>query len=157
MSCCVVRKLLKLLLLFSIAAVSLGCGKGVRDTGPFEAYLNDFETHSQNSYNHRLQVNDIKIYFAQLDASILARCTMSDGTPQIAVNEQMWKGLAPDVREVLLFHEFGHCILNRRHDNTKLDSNRRWESLMAQWPQLITDYSQHKEAYLKELFAPANR
>jgi hypothetical protein len=81
----------------------------------------------------------------------LGVCTLGDGTPTITISKTQWDSLSEENKELLLFHEMGHCLLNRTHDNNESVA-RKWESIMLQWPQKISDYSQNKDEYLKELF-----
>jgi hypothetical protein len=58
-------------------------------------------------------------------------------------------------KEILIFHELGHAILLRHHDNSKLP-NGDWKSMMTGTSWSIFDYyifnPQKREYYLDELF-----
>jgi hypothetical protein len=96
-------------------------------------------------------VEDLIVKFGPLDSSKLGLCTRGRGTPTITINEASWKALDEEEKEILLFHEMGHCILELTHNNAQA-GDRKWASLMLQWPQRISDYGSRKEGYLKELF-----
>lgn len=66
------------------------------------------------------------------------------GTPYIKLKKNVWGVLYPIEREALVFHELGHCILNRPHVEDV-------ESLMN--PSInFGDYELDRNYYLKELF-----
>jgi hypothetical protein len=61
---------------------------------------------------------------------------------EVSINEARWSRLAHYDRELLIFHELGHCLLGQKH---------RAGSLMD--PRLSgSQYAFRREAYLKELF-----
>jgi hypothetical protein len=63
-------------------------------------------------------------------------------------------------KEILIFHELGHAILLRHHDNSRLP-NGDWKSIMTGANWTIFDYyifnSQKREYYLDELFNPSTQ
>lgn len=74
-------------------------------------------------------------------------------TPVIKINRQYWESTAEADREQLMYHELGHCILKRDHDET-LITHAQPESIM--YPvhlgnALYVDYYSH---YINELFNP---
>lgn len=126
------------------------CGKSEKNVGEFSAYVDKFETYSRQ-YGNPITVTDLVIKFGTLDSSKLGVCTLGEGAPTITISSTQWASLSEDTKELLLLHEMGHCLLNRSHDNNE-GAARKWESIMLQWPQRISDYSQNKDQYLKELF-----
>jgi hypothetical protein len=135
---------------FALLLFTSACGKSVKDVGEFAPYVDKFESYSRQ-YGNSITVSDLVIKLGTLDSSKLGVCTQGEGTPTITLNDSTWNSLSADEKELLLLHEMGHCLLNRTHDNNPSDA-RKWESIMLQWPQKISDYSKNKEAYLKELF-----
>jgi len=51
-------------------------------------------------------------------SSILLPLYVTDGYRDIDVNEKAWKEAGVLGREQIIFHELGHCVLNRGHDDT---------------------------------------
>lgn len=71
---------------------------------------------------------------------------------QIMIDKEYFDMSTNYEKEELIFHELGHCILNKDHDESK-DSNRRPKSIM--YPVTITDsiYRENRTEYINELFA----
>ncbi len=57
-------------------------------------------------------------FTTDLPANVLGSCTM--GQKRVRINENLWSILSAAGREELVFHELGHCVLNRGHDNTEI-------------------------------------
>lgn len=75
----------------------------------------------------------------------------------IVIDRRLWELMPVSRRELLIFHELGHCLLLRRHElNCRVDSKNEGdcpypESIM--YPVLtVYDYEINREYYLKELF-----
>ena len=60
----------------------------------------------------------------------------------VYVNREFWRRATEDQRMVLMYHELGHCWLDRDHTTPK--------SIME--PFLIQDFSSHRDYYIEELF-----
>ena len=80
---------------------------------------------------------------------------------EIVNNDLCWNSLSEVGKEILMFHEIGHAVLNRPHLETQYP-NRLFESLMCvtcNLTRLYTPYTYHRrEYYLDELLdqsAPA--
>ena len=42
----------------------------------------------------------------------------SNGYREIQINSDYWYSYTPEQKEQLVYHELGHCVLNKEHDNT---------------------------------------
>lgn len=80
------------------------------------------------------------------------------GEHHIVIDKAEWTALTDTQKEFLIFHELGHCELDRRHKNEQFD-NSLWKSLMRGDPLLGTQenipvpyYGFRKAYYLNELF-----
>ena len=62
--------------------------------------------------------------------------------------------ISPDSREVLIYHELGHCRLGRGHDNSKENNARGAKELSILNERLISgdQYKRYRNEYLTELF-----
>lgn len=79
----------------------------------------------------------------------LGQCFMGTGIVQI--NHTEWEDLSDNEKEELIFHELGHCLLNRQH-NDGLFATGMPVSMMY-W--LLVDerwYVQYKAYYWNEMF-----
>ena len=73
---------------------------------------------------------EISARLASLPNSAAGQCTSSPGNRLIEVDEDFWTNSDHLQQEFIIFHELGHCYLDRRHDE---DENNRGicESIMA--------------------------
>lgn len=166
----------KFLLLF-ILAFAQGCATFGEVDPQAKPYLDSFvsEAHERGYYPN---VDNLSIYIKPKDSlsmelvsdNALAYCMpLAIGTSRdrdfipsfgeyIIISKEYWDA-APDAgREDTLFHELGHCILNRVH-TTKLlpmwDGTYRPASLMypTDFPGII--YLEYRKEYIDELFENA--
>lgn len=128
------------------------CGKSVRDTGEFEPWVRKFEVESTN-YGHPLKIEEIIIKMADLELNKNGECILSYDMPQqINIQRSFWEAATPETREILIFHELGHCILFREH-NDEFDAHTlRPMSLMRSKILPSKTFKENREQYLKELF-----
>ena len=79
----------------------------------------------------------------------LGQCWMGTGVVEISRLE--WTDLDTDEQEELIFHELGHCLLNREH-STGTFTNGMPASLM--YPILVNEswYVQYRSYYWNEMF-----
>ena len=129
------------------------CGQLVRKTGPFEPYVKSFEKDAATVHK-AVSVNFIEMKFGELPAETLALCSLGMGVPLITVNENLWAGLNEIQRQLVIYHELGHCVLKKNHENEdlKIAGARMKLSIMNQHPLDLLDYSNFREEYLAELF-----
>jgi len=80
------------------------------------------------------------------------------GEHHIVIDKSEWSDLTDTQKEYLLFHELGHCELDRRHKNDQFD-NSIWKSLMRGDPLVGTQkrtpvpyYGFRKNYFRDELF-----
>jgi len=80
---------------------------------------------------------------------------MEDGFREILISKEVWKGLSPDQKEELVFHELGHCELNLGHIDGQYMNTGCPLSLMA--PRLFSKhqalacYNRYKEYYVGQI------
>jgi len=124
-----------------LALFLVGCGK--RETGPFESYVQAFEA-AAIEYKNPQNVLSLSIKFStDIKTSENAKCNREFlATPEILVNETKWVTMTEEQREILIFHELGHCIMGKSHAdeefavmNTELPSG--WHSKRDQ---LLSDF-----------------
>lgn len=108
--------------LFSIillSTITVGCGtfKAKKLINPtFLPYYNLFEEY----YNIRPKV---PINFSKkLKGTTAGKCNYGskNESPYITVNKDWWTVLTEDQKINLVFHELGHCLLYRKHENGTL-------------------------------------
>lgn len=101
---------------------------------------------------------DIRITFNNLDYPKVGVCyTWTDGYRNIEIDTKQWKAMSDLGREEVIFHELGHCILGRGHDESKVDLGVfKQAPASIMYPYVFGDASVYREfkdsQYYKELF-----
>lgn len=146
-----------LLIVLSSLAFS-GCGKKapVRDVGEFESYLNRFEEEFHEFSGFQLAEPSITVRLGTLSKTQLAVCRLNSEGAAITVNDLYWNSLSPAHKELVMYHEFGHCLESRKHEDSE-GTGRKYKSIMNSMPQLLTDYDEHREDYVRELLGVEKR
>jgi len=125
----------------------------------FNSYVAAFEQYGKvHTGDGRFSVGDIPINFGDTENENFQGVCFEypDGTKEVIIRESWWNGASEEYRESLLFHELGHCRLDRDHidDAVMTSSNRSYKiSLMSSIIVGPGDYSQYKSEYLTELFS----
>lgn len=141
-----------------IGMCALGCGAGDEDKGDplFDEFILSFR--SEGFERGRLinaESLDVIIYFGELDsASKKAECRrFSSNRNEIVIDRSYWGQVDRLEREYIIFHEFGHCILNRDHLDDR-DGNEECVSIMQSGQNLcIKIYTlENRARLLDELF-----
>jgi hypothetical protein len=82
----------------------------------FEPYFNSFlEEGLLRGYD--FTNNNINFYFADVELNNTAG--LCYGNDRIIIDRDWWNGANEKNKEWLIFHELGHCFLNRNHKNEK--------------------------------------
>lgn len=139
--------------------VLVGCGKGVNpNTGirdaAFEVYFQNFETVSIAQGRDTFGDDNITIQFGTLTGTENGQCTVTALAGRIVHVDKTWWDETPDTnyRESLIFHELGHCLLNRIHRPGLIPGLGLPLSIMNPSAPTGEDYSYDKAYYQKELF-----
>ena len=115
----------------------------------------------QRGFEFDVEKNGLIMEFANLDSPTIGLCTYTRPL-LIQIDRTYWKDVTQydnceDLRQNVVFHELGHGLLNRSHDNNTL-SNSEWKSLMC-GGDIVRDRSwqvnfsgMRKKYYLDELF-----
>lgn len=98
------------------------------------------------------------ITFGNLPGTRVGVCTMySDGNWEITVDREYWNTASKESRIGLIFHELGHCILHRQHEEQYVvtqNNDQIPKSLMYPYNFYDIEYSDFWDYYSKELFSP---
>ena len=137
-----------------------GCGQA--PSGPalqapeFTPYVEAFEQ-AATSQGVAVETTDIEMTFTEATLSapnttgtVLAICEHIGGAKRISVNRAKWDKLDEERKEALVFHELGHCSLDKHHDDSLEDG----EPVSIMHPKLLKSevYKKNKDKYMKELF-----
>jgi len=134
-----------------LALVSLtlgGCGR--LDLGEFAPYVQRFEAEGQ-ARGWDVQVTNLVVKLGDLPDGMYGICHHGL-TPEIEVSRAYWPGATEEQREILLFHELGHCILEREHGGEAGRLDDRPSSLMAKGMVQDWAWKTYRTEYLDELF-----
>jgi hypothetical protein len=117
-----------------------------------------FEEGNQRGLNTNLDEVNLTIQFGSLNGSTAGQCSFQSNT--ITIDQDKWNSMIEEKKIWLIFHELGHCILNRQHKNNTTD-NGECVSIMKgtenNFECSLNYYSQKWwKYYLDELFEPSS-
>ena len=143
--------LLTVILLISALALS-GCASRI-ELGEFEPYYRAFQ-HEAKVRGRQTDPRRLVIRFGRTTpAHATSTCYLRpDLGRYVAVNQAQWEREQDELfRELLIFHELGHCLLGREHSSgTYADGIPH--SIMHYAGVPVKLYRQRREKYLNELF-----
>ena len=141
-------------LIFYVALL-VGCAGGFLVTPyvepDFKEYVNRFNV-DYKKYAGKTIDKEITVVYGHLDPPTAGYCSVRTQmagynwvtTYKIVIDRDFWLDSPDCQKEILMYHELGHCALGRMHE----------EEPSVMEPYLITCgvYNDNKEFYLKELF-----
>lgn len=133
----------------------IGCGLA-RTTKTDEDFVKYVERFEQET-GIKVQV---PVFYGTIKEDFAAVCEVySDGYKQIRVNSKYWTMLGELGKEELVYHELGHCVLNRDHTDSFTVLWPQGYSIpnSIMYPYVFGDsffYSIYREHYVQELLNP---
>lgn len=123
----------------------------------FVALVQKFEFHGKQEFQDpNFIVGDIPINFGDTtNPDFDGVCLVyPDETKEVIIREEWWRSAHPIQKEVLVFHELGHCRLGRTHDEEVLAVNNKTVkvSIMNSVIPDVQTYTQNQDGYISELF-----
>jgi hypothetical protein len=110
-----------------------------------EAILRDVDVNGE--------LSGLSVSFTSFDQNIAGQCQVSKDVHRILVDSNYWKTATKLEREMLLFHELGHCILNRTHLDDKTGKSICISIMRSSSGTCKMDYNENtRSEYLDELF-----
>lgn len=113
----------RLVSIFATIACLAGCAPKnphhpiVQIDPAFESYVDRFVGLSVVN-GGPTRIEDLVIQFRPLDG-LIANCRTDDGeTPVISVDPAVWRALNETDQQNVIFHEMGHCVLRRLHQDS---------------------------------------
>lgn len=135
----------------------LFCGCGVPRTNvtdkDFVSYVERFEQDTGISVS-------VPIIYGSVKEEYAAVCELyNDGYRLVRVNNYYWERMGEFGKEELVYHELGHCVLNRDHTNDFTIVRPQGYSIpnSIMYPYTFGDsffYFVYREHYIKELTNP---
>ena len=89
--------------------------------------------------------------FETAEDGVIGWCDWNHRPHQMIINKQFWDAATPTEREMVIFHELGHCVLYRKHLNDARPDGSP-VSLMRYTIYSPTTYNNNRDYYLRELF-----
>jgi hypothetical protein len=88
------------------------------------------------------------------DIGVAGICSFSDFTPnQIRIDKEIWDQSSPSFREYVVFHELGHCVLDREHLDDTLPGGICKSLMNSNTSPCYTQYNAGlRTAFIDELF-----
>ena len=119
-------------------------------------YFSDFEQEAlERGFRIDLNALDIVGIIDEIDQNNVAgQCSYSSHFPnRITLDETFWNNSGSNFREFVVFHELGHCVLGRGHDEST-DARGFCQSIMRSGTLGCRDRYNitTRENYLDELF-----
>jgi len=132
--------------------LAVGCGKPTLQIDGFESYIDQFEKDAL-ARGRNIKVEDLVISFmVRPIPGSNAKCVKNPTqTPTILIDKNWWENHDELDHISLIYHELGHCILNRSHDNELVENNRP-KSLMFYGGVEGFYLRDNQREYLNELF-----
>lgn len=139
-------------------SMSKGTTRKYETTNPvFSSYVSEFESYGKAKLNDpSFAVKNVPINLGDTgnpdhDGVCI---TYYNGEKEIVIDNSFWEKGSPIQKKILLHHELGHCVLNRKHESSifRIAGSNFKNSIMH--PEIPTShkYDTFKEGYLKELY-----
>ena len=121
-----------------------------KEFNEFTDYVNMFERDAL-VYGHDIQITDLIIEFGEPEnpMAVGVCITRDDATPIIQIRQSYWESTTETYRQILMYHELGHCVLNRGHIEPTL-----YLSIMNPHIMHSSLFDVNRSKYIDELFNP---
>jgi hypothetical protein len=136
-----------------------GCGHA-EVAPPIQPFFTQFkiEAESENVTvfigNIAADFGDVAKYASVPGEVVFAVCVRGwDIQSKLVVNKELWDLADKNYREAIIFHELGHCALEREHEERQRDDAKGPLSLMFHAPDPEA-YAAMRRYYIHELFHP---
>lgn len=129
----------------------------------FNEYLKRFRIAHFRSTGTNINTKNLIIKLKVVDAkrhgkrtilysgNVVGYCIISKRLPAVYIDIDAWNRFSDLLREALVFHELGHCLLRRPHCNVEFRG--RPISIMRHHLILLKHYERFRDNYIDELFA----
>jgi hypothetical protein len=108
-------------------------------------YVRSFEEHLGESV-------DVDIFFGDLEYGTVGACYYIFIREVVIVDQKWWRYASPTSRKQLIYHELGHCVLDKDHVDEIMHGNGCPVSLMHSYVVSDSCFNEHEHYYLQDLF-----
>jgi hypothetical protein len=156
---------MKAIIILSLGAVLFSsCAK---DIANFERQYSNVDTELWTFYSNfeyeaekrgvtvNLQQLQVSGEIAEIDeAGVAGSCQYGSAiSNHVTIDETFWRKSSNSFKEFIVFHELGHCALNRGHDETQNEEGLCLSIMRSGLGNCVDAYSTvNRTAYLDELF-----
>lgn len=143
-----------------ILVVIISCGKETDDNqyiaNELQQYFDQFEVEAAQ-YDIEVDIDDLDLsgYIENIQSNgTVGQCKIySDGMQEVVIDERYWSRIGYAEKEFLVFHELGHCILGRDHDDSEIVGDICKSIMRSGLTDCSVLYDEvNRELYIKELF-----
>lgn len=107
----------RLILLLALALTACEKNKIYNVDPAIQPYVDRF-TRASNEVDHPIVVDNLVANIKTLSNPQWAgQCDINNETPTVSLSAAWWPTFNDSMREQLVFHELGHCVLGRQHNN----------------------------------------
>lgn len=169
-------KVLKSFLLLCSILIFVSCGKiddtvsDMKDkvfekiimvqTTTDEEFVEYTESFFDSQYKHTGETSDRPaiVNFGKVNPDARATCwTRADHKKEVMIDREIWNTLSDIHRRLLIFHELGHCVLDRDHSWKFIYNEDEGVTIMASimfsnTGKILNKYIMYQDAYEYELF-----
>ena len=129
----------------------IGCGKAQTQVvdSALQSYVDAFSKAGK-------VVVTVDVVFGDVPPNMVAKCHIEDSTRVVVVGPQ-FQELSEPKRELVIFHELGHCVLNRTHTSATTFYGDTPGPASIMFPSLFSDsqeqvYVNNRQSFINELF-----
>lgn len=153
------------ILILTLLSLLLACGRdSSNELTAIDHFIDDrlyehYETFKAEAKKRNIEVDfvtmNVEGYIGDIrDQGVVGQCqTYSDGSKAVVIEEGYWNRLSDLKKEFIVFHELGHCILNRGHLDEINASGSCGSIMNSGSTDCNSDYNEKtREALIEELF-----
>lgn len=105
-------------------------------------------------YDRPLSITNLTAQLSdRIEDPAVGECARDAGTPIVRISRTFWSSASDAAKTLILYHELGHCVLGRDHEDTLILNDSIPRSLMATRELNVAVFVLHYDYYLCELFS----
>lgn len=121
-----------------------------------QAYFERFDVEARaRGFDFSLEMEELTASIISIaEDGVLGQCHYSEQAPNIVeIDQQFWNRATDLEKEYVVFHELGHCVLGRNHDDTRLADGSCGSIMQSGLTNCRVEYNtSNREEYVDELF-----
>lgn len=142
---CTLTRLYLIIIFIVTGFFLLGCAAPLKKENDLVPYLERFLTDAAK-YNQSYPTNTLMLQFGELKYPVVGNCaSYTNGERIVTIDKNYWALAGDGLREELVYHELGHCLLGRGHVENVL-------SIMNSVLNTESEYLSEHQYMLDELF-----